>query len=85
VLTRRERRDGPDHPGTIAARGDLASAYHVSGRLAQAIPIYEQTLQDYERVMGEDHPSTLTARTNLASAYNTVGWHTAAVALLQRT
>jgi hypothetical protein len=69
----------------MAARGDLASAYHSSGRLAQAIPMYERTLQDHERIMGQDHPGTLAARANLASAYDTVGWHTAAVALVQHT
>ncbi|HTP16652.1 MAG TPA: tetratricopeptide repeat protein [Streptosporangiaceae bacterium] len=40
-----------------------------AGRLGQAIPLYEHTLADRERVLGSDHPQTLTSRNNLAYAY----------------
>ncbi|MGW4791889.1 tetratricopeptide repeat protein, partial [Nonomuraea sp. NPDC004297] len=41
--------------------------------LTRAIPLFEQTLADRERVLGADHPDTLTSRSNLASAYQTAG------------
>ena len=41
--------------------------------MGEAIPLYEQTLTDSERVLGADHPNTLTSRNNLAYAYQTAG------------
>ncbi|MEW2524449.1 tetratricopeptide repeat protein, partial [Streptomyces sp. NPDC047071] len=38
-----------------------------------AIPLYEHTLRERERVLGGDHPDTLTSRNNLAYAYETAG------------
>ena len=42
-------------------------------RMAEAIPLFEQTLADRERVLGADHPDTLTSRNNLAGAYKSAG------------
>ncbi|MFF9025636.1 tetratricopeptide repeat protein, partial [Streptomyces eurythermus] len=47
---------------------NLASAYRSVGDLARAIPLYEQTLTDSERVLGEEHPITMTVRDNLTAA-----------------
>jgi tetratricopeptide (TPR) repeat protein len=44
-----------------------------TGRLAEAIRLYEQTLADSERVLGREHPNTVVSRNNLASAYETAG------------
>jgi Tetratricopeptide repeat len=44
-----------------------------TGRLDEAIPLYEQTLADQLRVLGADHPDTLTSRDNLAAAYEAAG------------
>jgi hypothetical protein len=35
---------------------------------AEAIPLFERTLADCERVLGPDHPDTLQSRDNLAAA-----------------
>jgi len=40
-----------------------------AGRLAEAIPLYQQALADSVRVLGKDHPNTLAMRNNLADAY----------------
>ncbi|MEV5893592.1 tetratricopeptide repeat protein [Nonomuraea fuscirosea] len=45
-------RDGGD------SRNDLVGAYELAGDLEQAIPLYEVTLADWERVLGADNPST---------------------------
>jgi tetratricopeptide (TPR) repeat protein len=63
----------PDHPDTLTSRNNLATAYRAVGRFADALPLYERTLADRERLLGPDHPSTLTSRSNLAGAYRAVG------------
>ena len=60
---------GPDHAGTLASRNNLAYAYYDAGRLNEAIPLYEQTLEDRTRILGPHHPDTLISRNNLAGAY----------------
>ena len=39
-----ERMLGPNHPDTLNSRNSLAAAYQASGRPAEAIPLFEQTL-----------------------------------------
>ena len=59
---------GADHPDTLGSRNNLADAYQAAGDLGRAIPLYEQTLADRQRVLGADHPDTLGSRNNLAYA-----------------
>ena len=64
---------GPDHPGTLTVRNNLAIAYKSVGRFGEAIELYEQVLGERERVLGADHPDTLSVRNNLAVTYDSVG------------
>jgi RNA polymerase sigma factor (sigma-70 family) len=64
---------GPGHPDTLNARNSLAAAYLAAGRVADAIPLFEQTVAVFQRELGPDHPDTLTAQNNLASAYQDAG------------
>ncbi len=64
---------GPDHPDTLTSRNNLAGAYQSAGQLDQAIPLFQATLTDSERVLGPDHPATLRSRNNLADAYQEAG------------
>mgnify|MGYP000996181112 CR=1 FL=1 len=64
---------GPDHPSTLTARLNLAGAYQAAGRLDEAIPLFEQTLNDRTRILGPHHPRTLISRDNLAGAYRAAG------------
>ncbi|MFG2045334.1 tetratricopeptide repeat protein [Dactylosporangium sp. NPDC048998] len=64
---------GPDHPGTLRTRNNLAGAYESAGRLDEAITLYDQVLADRLRVLGPDHPHTLSTRNNLAGAYQSAG------------
>ena len=59
---------GPDHPNTLTARANLASAYHAVGRLTDAIAVFEHTLADCERFLPPGHPLTQAIRENLAAA-----------------
>jgi tetratricopeptide (TPR) repeat protein len=79
-----ERVLGPDHPDTLSSRNDLASAYWVAGRVAEAIPLHQRTLADMERVLGPDHPHTLQSRGNLATAYQDAGRVAEAIPLHER-
>ena len=73
LLADRERVLGPDHPGTMTSRDNLAAAYWAAGRAAEAIPLHERTLADRERVLGPDHPGTMASRDNLAAARTALG------------
>jgi RNA polymerase sigma factor (sigma-70 family) len=64
---------GPGHPDTLNARNSLAAAYLAAGRVADAIPLFKQTLVILQRQLGPDHPDTLTSQNNLASAYQDAG------------
>ena len=75
---------GPDHPSTLTARNNLAGAYQTAGRLDEAIPLYEQNLEDRTRILGPHHPRTLTARNNLAYAYQAAGRLNEAIPLYQQ-
>jgi tetratricopeptide (TPR) repeat protein len=68
-----EKVRGADHPGTLRARSDLATAYWKFGRYDEAIDIEEALVEDTRRVLGPEHPEALTARANLASSYWTAG------------
>ena len=76
---------GTEHPGTLTSRNNLASAYGAAGRLAEALPLLEQTLTDRERLLGTEHPDTLTSRGNLALAYQDAGRLAEALPLLEQT
>ncbi|WP_436535172.1 caspase, EACC1-associated type [Actinoplanes sp. HUAS TT8] len=60
---------GEDHPDTLTARHNLASAYQIAGRLDDAIELHEQALDAFRRLFGEDTPETLASMNNLARAY----------------
>ncbi|MEU3246195.1 MULTISPECIES: tetratricopeptide repeat protein [unclassified Streptomyces] len=63
-------RAGPGRhpPDTLNSRNNLASAYESAGNPGQAIPLYEATLAQREKVLGDTHPHTLSSRNNLAHA-----------------
>ena len=75
---------GPDHPDTLAARNSLAHAYRSAGRLKEAIPLFERSLADCERVLGPNRPDTLTSRNNLAHVYQSAGRLDQAIPLFER-
>ena len=48
---------------------NLAAAYQDAGRLADALPLFEETLRRRQATRGPDHPQTLRSMNNLARAY----------------
>ena len=75
------------HDGWAAwrARANLADTYHLAHKLKDALPLYERTFADRERVQGPDHPDTITACGSLASAYHSARKLTMALPLYERT
>jgi hypothetical protein len=67
----RQRRGRGNRGHSQVAHLNLAGAYESAGRIDEAIPLYEQNLADYVRVLGPDQPQTVTARNTLAGAYET--------------
>jgi tetratricopeptide (TPR) repeat protein len=84
VLADSERILGPDHPDTLASRGNLANAYLIADRIDEAIILDEQNLADAERVLGPDHRNTLSTRDNLAAAYRLAGRIDEAIPMFER-
>ena len=72
---------GPHHPDTLASRNNLAGTYRASGRLDEAITLYEQVFSGRSLVLGPDHRSTLTARDELAGIYREAGRFDEAITL----
>ena len=75
---------GPDHPGTLTVRNNLAIAYKSVGRFGEAIDAWEELLPDCQRILGADHPDTLSVRNNLALAYKSVGRFGEAIELFEQ-
>jgi hypothetical protein len=66
-LELRHRIHGPDHPGTLTARGGIARWTGQCGDAAGALRLSLELLPDEERVLGHDHPETLETRNNIAA------------------
>jgi Flp pilus assembly protein TadD len=81
VAADRERILGPEHPGTLSARANLAASYRLAGRTGEAIALLERVAADRARILGPEHPGTLTARANLASSYRQAGRTGEAIAI----
>ena len=64
---------GPDHPHTLATRGNLAGAHQGAGNASTAIDMYEALLPNLVGILGPNHPHTLTTRNNLAAAHQDAG------------
>ena len=49
---------GPEHVSTVIGVNNLANAYRDAGRLADALPMLEDTLKTMKTRLGVDHPHT---------------------------
>ena len=75
---------GPDHPGALTVRNNLALAYLSVGRFGEAIDVWEKLLLDCQRVLGPGHPVTLGVRNNMTGAYESVGRFSDAIELFKQ-
>jgi len=58
TLKQLESKLGPDHPDTLSSRSGLAADYAAAGRTAEAITLFEATLNARQSTLGADHPDT---------------------------
>ena len=75
---------GPDHPGTLITRSNLARWTGEAGYPAGAAAALEKLLADQLRVLGPDHPDTLITRHNLAGSGGRAGDPAGAAAALEK-
>src|SRR5262249_49984705 len=75
---------GADHPITLATLDNLAGAYLLSGKTAEAIALYEQVRDARTKQLGADHPYTLSTLAGLAQAYQVAGNLEQALPLFQQ-
>jgi tetratricopeptide (TPR) repeat protein len=62
----RNRIQGPDHPGTLATRANVAHWTGAAGDAAGALRLLQKLLPEQERVLGLRHRDTLVTRGNIA-------------------
>jgi len=75
---------GYGHAHSVLARDRLADAYVASGRLAEALPVFEATLSDREAMFGPQQPETVTARLNVARSLDAAGREPEAITLYEQ-
>jgi tetratricopeptide (TPR) repeat protein len=74
---------GPSHPDTLAAAGNLATAYQLGDRLGDAVTVLKKLLLDMIAAHGRYHINVFYCRGNLALAYLEHGDAVAAVHLME--
>lgn len=62
ILERLTRALGPDDPGTLTIRGNIAGHYLAAGDVWRAADLQEAVAADSARILGAAHPHTLTAQ-----------------------
>jgi tetratricopeptide (TPR) repeat protein len=81
VLAAKVRKHGADHAQAIAAQNELASACSASGKMRQALALFEKACDAAVSKLGAKHPLTLAILNNLANMYRAFGRVPEAIAL----
>ena len=84
ALATRDRLLGRDHPELVATLNNLAVAYDVEERYAQAEPLFRRALAIREQSLGPRHYATAYSLNNLALLYAAQERYEAAEPLYQR-
>ncbi|MCA9272031.1 MAG: serine/threonine protein kinase [Phycisphaerales bacterium] len=80
----RETYSGPDHPGTLIAKGNLGTAFNDIGNFEESVKILEENIERGERVLGPLHHTVRTSRGALVDALQNLGRTEEALALSQK-
>jgi tetratricopeptide (TPR) repeat protein len=75
----------PDHPNTLIIMDKLAQNYQATGRLSDAIPLFQQAITGLTAKFGVDHPDTLIAMNNLAAAWWRAGRTDLSIPIFEKT
>lgn len=80
----RTKHSGPEHPGTLIARGNLGIAYEDVGRFEDSIRILTECIEIGERKLGALHHSVRSARGALSISLYGIGRHEDGIELAER-
>jgi serine/threonine protein kinase len=76
---------GPDHPDTLGVNIDIFQTYRIARRLADGVPLLEDTLKRCKTKLGPDDPLTLTTMKDLGDAYRAAGRTAEGISMLEDT
>ena len=83
VIADQERQNGPDSPGALVARNNLANLLRDRGQSADAEAEYRALIADHRRVLGPTHPGTLITIANLGQLLRDSGRRGEAMSLFR--
>ncbi|MER7768737.1 tetratricopeptide repeat protein [Kitasatospora sp. NPDC096140] len=72
---------GPEDERTLASQANLAAAYALAGRAAEALALRKRVAVEFERLLGADSPKTLVALASVAGSYTDLGYEGDAITL----
>ena len=61
-----EKTIGKEHPDYAIRLNNLASVYESQGKFDEALKLYEQALNIFEKTLPENHPHTIQLRESVA-------------------
>ncbi|MFT5733519.1 MAG: tetratricopeptide (TPR) repeat protein [Planctomycetota bacterium] len=83
VLAWRLNELGEDHPQTLIARSNLATALSMQGKHAEVLELDRAILETQKRVLGGDHPATLHTMFGIGAGLTILGRHEEAESYLR--
>lgn len=84
IVRLRDQYFGPDHPGTLIAKGNLGTSLNDVGGFEEAVVILQENVSRGERVLGTLHHTVRTSRGSLADALHGTGQTDEALLLCKR-
>ena len=85
ALEIREKKLGPDHPGTAGSLMLMARIQEGRFLFYQALPLYQRALKIREKALGPEHPDTAASMAMLARTYAFMGFFDKGLALAQQS
>jgi len=85
ALEIREKKLGPDHPGTAGSLMLLANIHDAQFHFYKALPLYQRAVTIREKALGPDHPQTAASLARVARIYSILGFFDKGLPLAQRS
>ena len=85
ALEIREKKLGPDHPGTAGSLMLLGRIHDAQFHFYKALPLYQRALKIREKALGPDHPDTAASMALLARIYSILGFFDKGLPLAQQS
>jgi CHAT domain-containing protein/Tfp pilus assembly protein PilF len=84
ALEIREKKLGPDHPGTAASLMLVARIRDAQFHFYQALPLYQRALKIREKALGPENPQTAASMALVARLYSILGYFDKGLPLAQQ-